>query len=118
MRKANKLSKALFLSEPETYDGGALIAEDALESRAFKPGAGDLILYPSTTLHRVEAVTRGTRLAVVGWAMSWIRTAEQREILFDLDRSIEEVHAQGGKSALFDTLAKTRSNLIRQWAGA
>ena len=112
------LSFTVFLSEPDSYDGGALIAEDAMESRAFKLGAGDLMLYPSTTLHRVEPVTRGTRLAVVGWVMSWIRTAEQREILFDLDRSIEEVHARDGKSALFDTLAKTRSNLIRQWAGA
>ena len=112
------LSFTLFLSEPASYDGGALIAEDAMESRAFKLGAGDLMLYPSTTLHRVEPVTRGTRLAVVGWVMSWIRNAEQREILFDLDRSIDEVHAWDGKSALFDSLAKTRSNLIRQWAGA
>ena len=111
------LSFTLFLSNPDSYDGGALIVEDMVESRAFKPGAGDLILYPSTTLHRVEPVTRGTRLAVVGWVQSWIRSAEQREILFDLDRSIAEVHAQGGKSALFDRLAKTRSNLIRQWAG-
>lgn len=111
------LSFTLFLSNPDSYDGGALIVEDMVESRAFKPGAGDLILYPSTTLHRVEPVTRGTRLAVVGWVQSWIRSAEQREILFDLDRSLDEVYAQGGKSALFDRLAKTRSNLIRQWAG-
>ena len=112
------LSFTLFLSEPESYDGGALIIEDTAEARAFRPAAGDLILYPSTTLHRVAPVTRGERLALVGWVQSWIRGAEQREILFDLDRAIEEVHARDGKSALFDTLAKTRSNLIRQWAGA
>jgi PKHD-type hydroxylase len=112
------LSFTLFLSDPETYDGGALIVEDTAEARAFRPAAGDLILYPSTTLHRVEPVTRGTRLAVVGWVMSWIRTAEQREILFDLDRAIEAAHAEAGKSALFNVLAKTRSNLIRMWAGA
>lgn len=110
------LSFTLFLNEPDTYDGGALIVEDTAEARAFKPEAGDLILYPSTTLHRVEPVSRGERLAVVGWVQSWIRSAEQREILFDLDRSIDEVFAGQGKSPLFDRLAKTRSNLIRRWA--
>lgn len=110
------LSFTLFLNEPDTYEGGALIVEDTAEARAFKPEAGDLILYPSTTLHRVEPVSRGERLAVVGWVQSWIRSAEQREILFDLDRSIDEVFAAQGKSALFDRLAKTRSNLIRRWA--
>ncbi|MGB5870985.1 MAG: Fe2+-dependent dioxygenase, partial [Albidovulum sp.] len=112
------ISFTLFLSDPETYDGGALIVEDMAEARAFKPGAGDLILYPSTTLHRVEPVTRGSRLAMVGWVQSWIRHADQREILFDLDRAVEEAHAVGGKSAQFDRLAKTRSNLLRMWAGA
>jgi PKHD-type hydroxylase len=111
------LSFTLFLSDPDSYDGGALILEDMLEARAVKLQAGSLFLYPSTTLHRVEPVTRGTRLAIVGWVQSWIRSAEQREILFDLDRSIAELHARDGKSALFDTLAKTRSNLIRMWAG-
>jgi PKHD-type hydroxylase len=112
------LSFTLFLSDPDSYDGGALILEDTLEARAVKLQAGALFLYPSTTLHRVEPVTRGTRLAIVGWVQSWIRLAEQREILFDLDRSIAELHARDGKSALFDTLTKTRSNLIRMWAGA
>jgi PKHD-type hydroxylase len=111
------LSFTLFLSAADTYDGGALIIEDLAEARAFKPDAGDLILYPSTSLHRVAPVTRGTRLAMVGWVQSWIRDAGQREILFDLDRSIEEVHARDGKSGLFDTLAKTRSNLLRIWVG-
>jgi PKHD-type hydroxylase len=110
------LSFTLFLSEPDTYDGGALIIEDTFEARAIKPAAGDLFIYPSTTLHRVEPVERGERLAVVGWVQSLIRRDDQREILFDLDRSIEDVHAREGKGALFDTLAKTRSNLIRMWA--
>jgi PKHD-type hydroxylase len=112
------LSFTLFLSVPDSYEGGALILEDMTEARAYKPDAGDLVLYPSTSLHRVEPVSKGTRLAVVGWVQSWIRDAGQREILFDLDRSIEEVHARDGKTELFDRLAKTRSNLLRMWAGA
>jgi PKHD-type hydroxylase len=110
------LSFTLFLNDPDSYEGGALIIADTAEERAFKLAPGDLILYPSTTLHRVEPVTSGTRLCIVGWVQSWIRDAGQREILFDLDRSIAEVHAREGKSALLDTLTKTRSNLIRMWA--
>lgn len=110
------LSFTLFLNDPGSYEGGALIVADTAEERAFKLAAGDVILYPSTTLHRVEPVRKGTRLCVVGWVQSWVRSAEQREILFDLDRSITEVHAREGKSELLDTLAKTRSNLLRMWA--
>lgn len=110
------LSFTLFLSDEDSYDGGALIVEDPLEERAIRLTPGDLVLYPSTTLHRVEPVTRGERLAVVGWATSWVRDAGRREILFDLDRSVREVHAADGKTPLFDRLARTRSNLIRMWA--
>lgn len=112
------ISFTLFLSDPDSYDGGALIIEDSLESRAVKLAAGSVFLYPSTTLHRVEPVTVGERLVVVGWVQSRIRSAEKREILFDLDRSIAEIHASAGKSAVFDTLCKTRSNLLRMWAEA
>jgi len=110
------ISFTVFLSDPATYDGGALILEDSLEARAVKLAAGSVFLYPSTTLHRVEPVTRGERLAVVGWVQSRVRQADQREILFDLDRSIAELHASAGKSALFDSLCKTRSNLLRMWS--
>lgn len=110
------LSFTLFLAEPASYDGGALIIEDSFEARAIKLNPGDMILYPSTTLHRVEEVTRGERLAVVGWAQSLIRSADQREILFDLDRAIDAIHTQDGKSVLCDSLTKTRSNLLRLWA--
>lgn len=110
------LSFTLFLSDPATYDGGALIIEDHFEARAIKLAAGDMILYPSTTLHQVEPVTRGERLAVVGWVQSLIRDGNQREILFDLDQSVEACFAADGKSPQFDRLAKTRSNLLRMWA--
>ncbi len=110
------LSFTLFLSAPESYDGGALVVEDLFEARAIKLQAGEMILYPATTLHRVEPVTRGERLAVVGWVQSLIRDQARREMLFDLDQAVEEVFATQGKSALFDRLAKTRSNLLRMWA--
>lgn len=110
------LSFTLFLSDPDTYAGGALVIEDTLEAREIKLRAGDLILYPSTSLHRVAPVTSGERLAMVGWVQSWIRQAEQREILFDLDRSIVALFDRDGKSEVCDTLTKTRSNLLRLWA--
>ncbi len=110
------LSFTLFLADPESYDGGALIVEDPLEARAIKLAAGDMILYPATTLHQVEAVTRGERLAVVGWVQSLIRQGERREMLFDLDQAVEAVFSSSGKSPVFDTLVKTRSNLLRMWA--
>jgi PKHD-type hydroxylase len=110
------LSFTLFLADPESYDGGELVIADTLETRAIKLPAGSLILYPSTTLHHVAPVTRGTRLAVVGWVQSWIRDAGQREILFDLERSVRQVFDREGKSELFDLLAKSRSNLLRMWA--
>lgn len=110
------VSFTLFLSDAETYEGGALEIEDTLEARQIRLPAGGVFLYPSTTLHRVTPVSRGERLAIVGWAQSWIRDPGQREILFDLDRSVAEVFAREGKTPLFDVLAKTRSNLLRRWA--
>ncbi len=110
------ISFTLFLSDPETYDGGALEILDGLEAREVKLPTGCLILYPSNTLHRVTPVMRGERLAVVGWVQSWVRAPEQREILHDLKTAVSEVHAQRGKTDLFDLLAKSRSNLLRLWA--
>jgi len=111
------LSFTVFLSDPESHEGGALVVEDGFEARAIKLGAGEMILYPSTTLRRVEPVTRGARLAAVGWVECRVRDAGRREILFDLDRSIVDLQA-GGASDLLDRLAKTRSNLLRMWAEA
>ena len=110
------LSFALFLSDPETYDGGALVIEDTLESRSLKLGAGDLIVYPSTSVHRVDPVARGERLALVGWATSWVRRADHREILFDLERRLQHLEARSGAAETIELLNKTRSNLLRLWA--
>lgn len=110
------LSFTLFLSDPESYEGGALVIQDALEDRSVKLAPGEMILYPSNTLHRVEPVSAGERLAVVGWVSSWVREPDRREVLFDLEQSLNEVYGTDGKSQLFDRLAKTRTNLLRMWA--
>ena len=111
------LSFTLFLSDPATYDGGALEIEDNFAPREVRLNAGDLILYPSTTLHRVTPVTRGERLAVVGWVQSFIRSQDQREILFDLDQSLATLEQSGAERVVLDRLSKARSNLLRLWAG-
>lgn len=87
---------------------------DMLETRQIKLEPGDLILYPSTTLHQVEPVTRGQRLVIVGWVQSLVARPDQREILFDIDRAIDELSTQDPSETL-NLLAKTRSNLLRQW---
>jgi PKHD-type hydroxylase len=109
------LSFTLFLSDPASYEGGALVVEDSYGERAIKLPAGELILYPSTTLHRVEPVTAGVRVAAVGWLRSYVRDAECREILFDLETALRQIHTQQGKSPTFDILVKTRTNLLRRW---
>ena len=96
--------------------GGALVIEDMGGESAIKLGPGDAVIYPTGALHRVAPVTGGERLAVVGWIRSLVRRADQREILFDLELTSRAVFEKDGKSAIFDTLSKTRSNLLRMWA--
>ena len=110
------VSFTLFLSDPDTYDGGELIIESAVGEDATKLAAGSLIAYPSTTLHRVNDVTRGERLAAVGWARSHVRDAARRELLFDLDTARRRMFAREGKSADYDLVAKSAANLLRMWA--
>jgi PKHD-type hydroxylase len=109
------LSYTLFLSRPQDYDGGELVMDLTQGEQAYKLEAGDLILYPSTTLHRVEPVRRGTRLAAVGWVQSIIRHSDQRELLFDLETARLGLYRREGKSAEFDLLSKSMSNLLRMW---
>ncbi len=110
------LSFTLFLSDPATYEGGALIVEDRLEDRAIRLPAGQMVLYPSTSLHRVEPIQTGTRLAVVGWITSLIRDPAHRELLMDLDAAILSEERGQNDPAQLGRLAKTRSNLLRLWA--
>lgn len=112
------LSFTLFLSDPATYEGGALEVEDEFAPREVRLAAGDLILYPSTTLHRVTPVTAGERLAVVGWIQSLIRDEARRDILFDLEQAIATLEQAGAPRPATDRLGKARSNLLRLWAEA
>ncbi len=110
------VSFTLFLSDPESYDGGALVIETSAGEEDVKLPAGSLVAYPSTTLHRVQPVTKGARLAAVGWARSFIRDPAKRELLLDLDTARHALFAREGKSAEFDLLSKSTANLLRMWA--
>jgi len=110
------VSFTLFLAEPETYEGGALVVESAAGEQEFKLAAGSMIVYPSNTLHRVAPVQKGERLAAVGWARSFIRSSERREILFDLENARRDIFDLHGKTPAFDQLSKCSANLLRMWA--
>lgn len=106
------VSFTVFLSGPETYDGGALVLQGPDGERAFRPAAGSAVLYATGHLHRVAPVTRGVRLACVGWAQSLIRRADRRELLFDLERARQGT-SEGEARLLLDNAI---GNLIRMWS--
>ena len=111
------LSFTLFLSDPHDYEGGELQIEHAGQSIQVKPAAGDLVLYPSTSLHQVTPVTSGTRLACVGWIESRIKRAEDRELLFDMANLKSELSKHyPAQSIEILTTAKILSNLIRRFS--
>jgi PKHD-type hydroxylase len=110
------VSFTLFLSDPESYDGGELVLETSAGEDAIKLEAGSLVAYPSTTLHRVDDVSRGERLAAVGWARSFIRDPSKRELLFDLDTARRRMFSREGNSEDYDLIAKSLANLLRMWA--
>lgn len=114
--KRTDLSFTFFLSEPESYDGGELVIEGNGGDEAIILAAGSLFLYPTTSLHHVAEITRGERLAIVGWVRSLIRDAGQREILFDLDQTIAQLNAGAAGHEILDRVLKTRNNLMRMWA--
>lgn len=110
------LSFTLFLSEPQTYGGGDLVIEHPGHSDAIKGPLGSVVLYPSTALHRVEEVTSGERLAIVGWLRSRVKSAEAREMIFELEQIITDLKARG-EAAHVTRLANMRNNLIRHFGG-
>ena len=111
------LSFTLFLSDPQDYEGGALQIEHAGQSIQVKPEAGDLVLYPSTSLHQVTPVTSGTRFACVGWIESRIKRAEDRELLFDMTNLKSELAKHyPAQSPEMLTSAKILSNMIRRFS--
>jgi PKHD-type hydroxylase len=115
-RVRSDLSATLFLSDPDEYDGGELVIEDAFGEQRIKLPAGDLVLYPSSSIHRVEPVTRGARIASFMWIESMVRDNAQRRLLFDLDMAIMDVREEQGDTASSVKLTGCYHNLLRLWA--
>ena len=113
------LSATLFLTDPEDYEGGELVVEDTYGAHAVKLAAGDLVLYPSTSLHRVEPVTSGSRVASFFWIQSMVRDDGQRTLLLEMDAAIRALAGDiGDKHASVVSLTGTYHNLLRRWADA
>lgn len=110
------VSMTLFFNEPEDYDGGELVVEDTYGSHSVKLSAGSMVLYPSTSLHRVMPVTRGRRLASFFWLQSMVNSDEKRGLLFDLDMSIQSLRSKVEDSPEIIQLTGVYHNLLRQWA--
>jgi PKHD-type hydroxylase len=110
------VSLTLFLSPASSYAGGELVIDTSLGEQAFKLDAGSMIVYPSSTLHRVETVSEGIRLAAISWVQSLIRDSAEREILFDLETVRQVIFQKYGKTPEFDLISKTHANLLRKWA--
>lgn len=109
------VSGTLFLSEPDEYEGGKLVIEDTYGIQTIKLPAGSLVLYPSSSLHRVEPVTAGHRDVAVFWVQSMIRDVSQRSLLFQLDAGIQSLRARTPESPEIVTLVATYHNLLRMW---
>lgn len=110
------LAFTLFLADAASYDGGALVVQSALGDQEIRLEAGDAILYPAGSIHHVAPVTRGARLAAVGWLQSHIADAAQRELLFDLSVARARLAEAGVAREELLRLDKSISNLLRMWA--
>ena len=106
----------LFLAEPNSYDGGELVVQDTYGEQRIKFAAGDMVMYPGTSVHRVEPVTRGERLGCFFWIESMVRQDAQRRLLFDMDMAILELRRADGDSAEVVKLTGCYHNLLRMWA--
>lgn len=116
LRLRTDLSCTLFLCEPDDYEGGELEVMDTYGAHEVKLPAGDLILYPSSSLHRVLPVTRGARVCSFFWLQSMVRDDMQRSMLFDLDQTIQRLRARDGDKDEVVSLTSHYHNLLRMWA--
>ncbi|MGN6309134.1 MAG: Fe2+-dependent dioxygenase [Xanthobacteraceae bacterium] len=116
VRVRTDVSSTLFLSSPEEYDGGELVIEDTYGTHAVKLPAGDMIVYPGTSLHHVTKVTRGSRVASFFWTESMIGDVTRRAMMFDLDMSIIRLNADHPEHPSVISLTSLYHNLLRQWA--
>ena len=116
-RVRTDISCTLFLAEPDEYEGGELIIEDTFGSKSIKLPAGDMVLYPGTSVHRVEPVTRGHRLASFFWVESMVRSDEQRRMLYEMDRHLMHLRGTVGETdPAVIGLTGMYHNLLRAWA--
>ena len=115
-RVRTDISCTLFLTDPDSYDGGELQIEDTFGLRSVKLGAGSLVVYPGTSLHRVAPVTRGERISAFFWVQSLVRDDTRRALLLELDRSIQELTQQLPQAPALTRLTGIYHNLLRQWA--
>jgi PKHD-type hydroxylase len=112
------VSSTLFLTDPDEYEGGELVVEDTYGTHEVKLPAGDMIVYPSTSIHRVEPVTRGARICSFFWTQSMIRDDMKRCLLLDLDRNIQALRASVGDCDELVNITGIYHNLLRQWSEA
>ena len=115
-RVRTDLSSTLFFSDPEDYDGGELEIQDTYGLQQVKLAAGDMVLYPGTSLHKVNPVTRGARYAAFFWTQSMIREDSQRTLLFEMDNAIQQLSADVPDHPSLIQLTGTYHNLLRRWA--
>ena len=116
LRLRTDISTTIFFSDPDEYDGGELIVEDTFGEKSVKLPAGDAILYPGSSLHRVTPVTRGTRYASFFWTQSLVRDDQQRRMLFELDNAIQDLAADHPDHDSIDGFTNVYHNLMRQWS--
>jgi PKHD-type hydroxylase len=110
------LSATLFLAEPQEYDGGELVVEDTYGAHSIKLPAGHMVLYPASSLHRVQPVTRGARIASFFWIQSMVRDDAERSLLFDLDAAIRRLNTDTPNHPAAVQLTGVYHNLLRRWA--
>ncbi|UPG91315.1 Fe2+-dependent dioxygenase [Luteibacter aegosomaticola] len=110
------ISCTLFLADPEEYDGGELIISDLYGEHEVKLAAGDAVVYPSSSLHRVTPVTRGARIASFFWVQSLVRDDSARRLLLEMDTAIRKLTADGADQASILQLTGVYHNLLRRWA--
>lgn len=115
-RLRTDVSSTLFFSDPDEYEGGELIIEDVYGQQSIKLPAGHMVVYPGTSLHRVNPVRAGTRYASFFWTQSMVRHAHQRSLLWELDQSIQNLAQQGVQTAELSRLSGVYHNLLREWA--
>ncbi|HEY4056787.1 MAG TPA: Fe2+-dependent dioxygenase [Kofleriaceae bacterium] len=115
-RVRTDLSATLFLSAPDAYDGGELAIEDTYGARRVKLSAGDMVLYPGTSVHRVEPITRGTRLAAFFWIQSMVRDDARRTLLFEMDTALQQLGRDVPDHEAVTSLMGSYHNLLRRWA--